>query len=435
MSLSIIFRLMLILPIFQTWTIWNEIPTSKILDDLLYFIFIFVFIFRLIKDKKNLKFNLEKIKNLDENLKKVIIFGSMFLLIGFTLSMLKLILGEVLSIKGICWEFYKLTRNLFILMYAYLYVDKDEFYKICKIYINICILMVIISLLEVIFGLRFYEFIKFTPTFESYPDFYNFYVPQKRTVGMFGHPNVLGEFLAFGFIVLYYFDVNNLILFKKNIEQKIYLIILFSGILISSSRMTFILTIVITIYMCFRYKLEDGKKLIIRGIIITIPFGLFAIQKLLYKLWEYYYYNIIQGSTEMRLQAWKQAIMMLFDYPLGTGYGTWGDASAAYSNFVYDKALDGVVRTLSDSYLSHLIVENGIWTILLFFAIYYMYKLFNSNVYNHNYKLYCLISIHTIIFIVLTSFKSMGMSLFEVSFFPYFILGFSIHKITSKNLL
>lgn len=435
--MNIIFRIMLILPIFQTWMIWNEVPISKTLDDLLYLVFIALFLFELIKtiNKRNMNLNLTKFNNLDENLKKSIIFGIGFILIGFTMSLIKLILFDSLSIKGIGWEFYKLTRNLFILGYAYLYIDKDEFYKICKVYIFVCVFMVLVSLLEILFGLKFYELIKFTPKFENYADFYNYYIPQKRTVGMLGHPNVLGEFLAFGFIILYYFDVNNLNLFKNNIQQKIYLIIIFSGILLSTSRMTFILTVIITIYMCFKYKLENGKKLIFRGIIVTIPFGLFAIQKFLYKLWEYYYYNIVQGSTEMRLQAWKQAIMMLFDYPLGTGYGTWGDSSAAYSNFIYHNSLEGVINTLSDSYLSHIIVENGIWTLLMLISLYYIYKFFKSNMYIHEYKLYCLICIHIIIFILLASFKSMGMSLFEVSFFPYFTIGFSIKIITSKSNL
>ena len=420
-----ILSLMFILPIFQTWLIWNDVMFAEILDDGLYGIFILLLLYKIIKEKKYKNF-----KNIlvDENIKKSVLFVTAYLGVCLILTLTQMIFRDYISIKGVVWELYKLTRNIFILVYAWLYVDEKDFYKYVKLYIYICLIEVFVLVNQLIFGYKFYELMNFLPNAQEYPDFYNFYIPQKRNVGTFAHANVLGEFLAFAFAIMFYALSTGKKIFNRKNEDMVYMIIILAGVLLSTSRMTLLLTIGITIFMVFRFNIQNGKEVIKKSLLITIPFGLFGLSKLAYKMWEYYYYNIVLGSTEMRIQAWKQAIMMFGDYwYTGTGLGTWGDASAGYSSFNYSKQLDGVVNTLSDSYLSHLIVESGIYILFLVLCIYLLYKFFISAL--KKSRFFALVNIHCILFVCIASFKSMGLSVFEASFFVYFLVGYSIKEV------
>lgn len=423
--MGLIMTFMFILPIFQTWMIWNNVPLSGGMDDILYTVFIITLLYKIIKDKKYKELKL--ILN-NKNLKKSMLLIGGFFATGIVITLIQMISRDDISVKGLVWELYKLSRNIFILIYVLLYIDEYEFYKYVKLYVYLCIFMVFILILQLIFGYDFYRMTNFLPNIQDYPDFYNYYIPQKRNVATFAHSNVLGEFLSFGYIIIFYAISTGKKIFKTSKYDMMYLIIILAGVFLSTSRMTLLLTIGITIFMIFRFNLEQGKQVIKKSILITIPFAIFGINKLVYKLWEYYYYGILQGSTEMRVQAWKQAIMMFRDYLFtGTGLGTWGDASASYSTFNYHNQLEGVVNNLSDSYLSHILVEHGIYTILLVLGIWFLYKAFKDSM--NKSKYFSLISIHSIIFVSIASFKSMGLSIFEVSFFLFFIVGYSIKDV------
>lgn len=425
--MNIIFNLMLILPLIQTWLVWNGIEMANNLDDGLYILFILVFIVKIFMDFKN-----GKSIYINKQIKNSFYLMIIFFIISTAMTMIQMQFRYYLSIKGLIWELYKLSRNIFILIYSYLYVNEDRFKKVAKYYLIICTIITLITMFENILGLKAYEILHFKPSFEQYPDFYLNYMNENRHMGTFSHPNALGEFLSFGFVVLFYNEATNKNIFKSKIIQKVILLIIFTGILLSTSRMTFILTIVICVYLINRYKLKKGKQIIIYSSIVGMPFMLFAVNKVLYKFWQYYYYGKINDSPEMRIQAWKQSIMMFFDYILtGTGLGTWGDASASYSNFQYKNQLSGVTNILSDSYLSHLVAENGVYIFIFLLSIYFIYKFFTQNVrYSKTYSIIC---IHIILFISFASFKSMGISMFETSFFAFYVIGFGLKIVNYES--
>lgn len=111
--------------------------------------------------------------------------------------------------------------------------------------------------------------------------------------------------------------------------------------------------------------------------------------------------------------------------------GTWGDASAKYSNGQSFYSAFGDFRILSDSYLSHLLVEQGINLAWLMLSIICVFKLLKKGISNNLNIVNALsiLGIHILWFVIIASTKSMGLSLFENSFFIYFLLGFILGRI------
>ncbi len=419
---------MTILPLFQTYMVFNNFKGAALIDDISYVILFIAFI------AKSYKGSLEEShRHENHKLKLATTFYIIFLVLGISVSLIMAILQINTTVIGILYEVYKLTRNILVLTIAYHFIDKKQFNKIIKVYMFVCLCMNLAGLFEYAFGYNAYKLMHFIPT-NAYvgatsiqssqaqmDSYYNLYVAGGRIFGLAEHPNIYGEYVAVGFFILFYYTVNGISIYKKKFFQYIMLLLNLIGIFISTSRMTFILTILIITFIAIKYREKKTLRILNIGIFLTIPFFLYAINSLIDKI------QLYLGSTEEgRITYWKDAFALFQStFFFGTGLGTWGDESATYGNF---NSYDGILfekNTLSDSYLSHLIVENGIRIFLLIIIIRIIYNVLNKGIKKKNSnKVYYIIAISLLLFICIASVKSYGFARFENSFLTFLVIGY-----------
>lgn len=413
--LNFLFRLLMILPIFQTWLTWNGVGIAQYLDHALYFAFsviLVLFIFL-----KNIK--------LSKQLILVISLFALFINMGLFTTLIQGMLNNHTSLNGVLWEVYKLSRNLSIFLFAYYFQNKNDVIKNVKMYFKVSFLFVLISIFQYSFGLKAYEILHFIPaSIEDYPDFYNVYIPQNRTMGLLQHPGIYAEFVLVALMVLIFSVALKVRLFKYKFYHYLTLLTCLIGIFISSSRSTFLLSIILPFLLSYMFKMRKIRKIYYVLLFLASPFLYFAIKQLLFKLWQYSYYTVQLGQTEGRIVYWEQALDIFKNNPFGSGLGTWGDASAQYSNY----QPSGEIVKMSDAYLSHLIAENGFSlvfiTILFIYCLRFFRKGFKKT--SDNFVRFLNItSFSFLLFIFFSSFKSMQLSMFEDSFFIFYILGFT----------
>jgi O-antigen ligase len=328
------------------------------------------------------------------------------------------------SIKGVSYELYKLTRNIPIFFFSYWTQNEEKFSTNLKLYFFSTFILVLTAIFEYFGGLKAYEIMKFTPNRIEYNDFYNIYLRDNRTMGLMKHPSIFASFVSITLLIVIYATAMRVKILKHNLIQNLVLILSLIGVFISGSRSIFILVIIIPIFLSIVFNVKRIKKIYFGLMIITAPFLIFAINQLFFKLWQYSYYTFELGQTEVRLVYWKQCLEILKNNVLfGTGLGTWGDASAKFSTFFVNYQ----IIDMSDSYLSHILTENGIFTILIFIiglsTLLYFIKMYKNSI-NDNVKLLNIIGISLLLLIFFESFKSMQMSMFENTFFIFYLFGY-----------
>jgi hypothetical protein len=420
--LNIIFKIMIILPLFQTWLIWNGYSVAEYFEHGLYFIFsFFVVLYFLLKKPK-----------MHKNIAMLLILFLIFINIGFITTLVQNMINGYASMKGLMYETYKLSRNVSIFLFAYLFQTKREVIKNIKLYFFVTAILAIVAIFEHFYGLQAYEFLRFTPDPSTYRDFYLVYLRDNRAMGLLKHPNIFAIFVMFALIILIFSTSMNVQLLKKKYLQYLLLLLSLVGVLISASRSVFLLSMLIPLLLSFVYKIKRVRLIYIILLILSSPFLVFAINQLIFKLWQYRYYTFEEGQTEMRLVYWMDAFNILLDNKLfGAGIGTWGDASASFSSF----RPNGQIVSMSDSYLSHLLAEHGVN--LVFVAMIFIFTLFsfskNFRLSEDNFtKFMNMIGISMLIFVFFESFKSMQLSMYENTFFMFYLFGY-IFKINNET--
>lgn len=418
--MDLIFFLMMITTFSKGWLLFNNVQGAQYIEHILYLIMMVIIFIRLI-------FNRNLLMNTREYRKIRNVFVIFIILVIF-LSLIRIFFVQYVTVSGIAYEVYKLIRNTPIFLYGFYFLDDRKFIKVIKIYIIISTISSVIGIFQYLFGLPFYELIKFAPKFDDYPQFYLNYLSEKRSFGIFEHPNTFGEFVSVAIFILIYSKLRNNILIKNKVLYYLTLLLNFVGLFVSTSRMSLIAVVLTLMFISVKYRLSYIRKFIYSIGILTFPILIFAINKILYKLWQYNYYGNVQGIEELRVIAWKQCFDIFYKTAgIGSGLGTWGDISAKFSQNSQFYKLFGEQRVLSDSYLAHLIAENGIFTFAFLAVVILLCKYLNKLYYkNINNRFYCITSINIILFIFITLFKGMSLSLFDTSFFCFMFLGYSL---------
>lgn len=422
MILNILIRVAIILPLFQTWLYWNGVDEANYFDHILYFALIVALFFAtVIKNPK-----------IDRRVSLVLTLFFIFLGLGLLNTVLQNIIYSYNSLQAVGWEVYKVTRNVFVFLLAYFFQTKNDFLKTIKLYLIVTTIMVAASLFQYFMGIKAYEIMRFLPSYDLYPDFYRSYTAQGRTFGLLSHPNSFGEFVSVAFLFLLIAISFKEKIFKNNLLHYLLLAFFLVGVFVSSSRGAFLLCIVIPILISLLLNLKKLRRIYVGLIVVTLPFGIYALNQLLFKLWQYQYY-IGQGQVETRLMNWYYAYEIFLDkYLLGAGFGTWGEYSAIFSNYV---SPSGSSTHLSDSYMSHLIAEHGVLNIFIVALVIFSTVYFSRTVKRTNDKFVKSINavgVSLILFLVLSSIRSMQISVFENSFIYFYIFGF-IFKINYEK--
>jgi len=421
--LNLLFRFMIILPLFQTWLVWNGVTIAQYIEHGIYIAFATILMIYILLKKPQFHKNV---------LILFFIFFA-FLVAGFLTSLIQEMSHNYLSINGIVYEVYKLTRNISIFIFAYFLQTKNDVLKNIRLYFFTTFILVIVSLFEYFGGIKAYTFMHFLPDPETYQDFYYVYLRDNRTMGLMKHPSIYSSFVFVSLMILIYASAIKYKILKHKSLQYLLLLISLVGIFISSTRSIFILSLLIPIALSFVFNVKKIRKIYFVLVIFSMPFLIFAIKQLLFKLWQYKYYTIEQGQTEARIVWWKEAISILKNnYLFGSGLGTWGDASATFSSFMPN----GRVVPMSDSYLSHLITENGINLIFIIFIFIFSFIFFYKGFKYHSdkfYKVLNLVGISLLLCTFFESFKSMQLSMYENTFFMFYIFGY-LFKVNNMKI-
>ncbi|MFN8673760.1 MAG: hypothetical protein U0457_16990 [Candidatus Sericytochromatia bacterium] len=215
-------------------------------------------------------------------------------------------------------------------------------------------------------------------------------IGHSQKTGLLPGKNISGAVNLYSFIltliILKYksiFDIYKINI--SNINLRALQIINLLGIVLSESKNSIIsLLIVIFIYWNIknRYKFTIISTSFISIIVYMYSLNIFRLKDkiLSYVILAQNYQSFLnnigsiygKGVEERGIELVKGIILIINNFPLGLGFGTWGDASASYNTAVKGKLV--LYTDLSDSYLSHLFVEQGFLAFLYFFIIYLLIK-------------------------------------------------------------
>ena len=246
-----------------------------------------------------------------------------------------------------------------------------------------------------------------------------------RWAGFFENPNNLADTALLCLI---------LSLFVNTRVSKYLLIVSTITILISTSKHA-ILVLILVFLINYRKKLLKLNfktiflffALIVSLYLVYLQNEKSIIDKIIYM--EYFINNknnllftAIDNSIDYRTQSFAIGLHYFLDFfPTGTGLGTWGDAS---SKFISHSIIpEKFIRSMCDSSFSHIIAEQGIFSILYFALLIYSYFI----VYKH-YRIYFIM---LILFYFIVIFFTMGLSSYT---WPYLFSYIYARLFYSKNI-
>lgn len=424
--MSTYFTAMMLFITVKAWLTFNKIPLINLMDHIWYMGMGCMVFFNIIVKNRHVKKSEEyrTIRN---------IFLS-FLIFNMIISLIQSIFVNYVTAKGVFYELYKIFRNIPIFLYGLYFVEDETLERFIKIYIGISSVASILGIIQHQLGLPFYKLLKFAPSMEDDPNFYLTYLAENRNFGLFSHPNIFGEFVSISIFMIIYSKLKKKPITKGKVTYVVLLLLNFTGLLVSTSRMSLISVVVILILVSLKFGISYVRRYLLYIVSASAPLVVFMIEKILFKLWQYDYYGD-NGVEELRIKAWRQSVEIVYKtFGFGSGMGSWGDASAGLSQSKIFVKLFGEQRLLSDSYLSHLLGENGITIVLLMTVVFLLLCLFNKCYYkNKANRFYCLTSISIILFACISLFKGMSISLYENSIFVFMMLGYTTRLIGRKN--
>lgn len=92
-------------------------------------------------------------------------------------------------------------------------------------------------------------------------------------------------------------------------------------------------------------------------------------------------YGVDFSYVDWRFLNYVQAIHIFMDNPFGLGLATWGDFSSTLNTHISHSYMQ---VDMSDSSISHLVVEQGIFVIIYFFIIIYPYLMQKNNLFSRS---------------------------------------------------
>lgn len=311
---------------------------------------------------------------------------------------------------SVLYEVYKLFTP-FCFIPIFVLMIRGEINFIINILIIFLLINMIALIAQYIFGVGI---IKYFGVFQDV----GHYISRNRPTGITANANIIGSFSVFIFIFTktYYYELKGMV---KNNSKIFWLLSLsLSVTLLSSSKAS---------YLCLvLFLILTGLSL--RKIILSISFSFsflyvalfFNVFKIKDKLYSYYDFlglishtsAIKESQIEGRLWAWYNAITLFKNDLLGYGFGTWGDFSSrinvnltSFNNYI----------DFSDSSLSHLLVEQGVFTFLYFYILYRLLNYVPNKV-----------PIIVIIFFMTITTYGFSQFLFYIGF--WLLVSFSLYK-------
>lgn len=192
-------------------------------------------------------------------------------------------------------------------------------------------------------------------------------IVNQRVTGLFDNANILGTFCFLTFILCYS------VLYIKKEKHKYYCLIatvLVTGVILSGSRQTILQLVLLSLFL---HGGRSKSKWALYGILlIALISFLYTIDlyQMKEKLGHYIFlYNALTQGLEVTLEDVEvrafyltQSFIYFSEYAgVGSGLGTWGD----YSSTMAEKKLEHISYIpMSDSYLSHILVEQGVAVVL-----------------------------------------------------------------------
>jgi hypothetical protein len=261
-----------------------------------------------------------------------------------------------LYLPSIFYEIYKLSVFTFLVP-IYLYTTRHG-----TSYINKCVAVFILAnffvlILQHTFGVGITRFLGI-----SYDT--SFYESRGRPTGLTFNANIIGVIGLFAFI---FYDI------AKTKGGRLMKSLSFGVVVLSTSKAS-----LICLFFYLITRVIKVKKILKYGVFVSVLF--FILYSLDFygislKIEKYILFisgilnnsTIAQGDIEGRLWGWYVALKLMADNFLGYGLGTWGDFSSSFNPYVHDNPL--YIDT-SDSGMSHILVEQGIFSTLYFYLIY-----------------------------------------------------------------
>jgi hypothetical protein len=299
------------------------------------------------------------------------------------------------------YEVYKLSTPFVLL--AMLFMDDRLFRKtvisIFCLFSFFIVINFVVIVLQHVFGASIIKFIGMNLTYQF---------GNNRPTGLTTSANTIGDAAVFIFIFFLIVKENIKELDMEKSEKLVKIVIILSSfvILLSTSKHA---VLIFLVYFIIKNKFE--KKKMVQYFLLICLIGsvmiLLNIMGIRDKLEMYYYFiasfkSLDTSRVELRLLSVFDGVKIIINhFPFGTGLGTWGDFSQSFNN---NAQFWGLRNKMSDIYLIHLLVEQGIF--IVFYAGIIVYTLYKKGVLG-NYLL---------VAILLASFFTMG---FSSSIFPY----------------
>ncbi|AUW03252.1 hypothetical protein [Vibrio campbellii] len=311
------------------------------------------------------------------------------------------------DIKGFFFEVVKLSSFLSLIVLGYTLDDKYKKYLLYIIFIFL-LMNTIVLILQFSFGVDFVSRLGMKYGMETH------FFRNSRPTGLTNSSNTIGGFSVFSlFIALYLINTG----YRSKALVKNILFLSISTIILSTSKQS-----IFSMLILFSFYSGVNFRKVIFGIVLGSVLSTFFLYYNIYGVhdkFSQYIYMLTTSDATVNFNYVETRAMNFFNAFslfnantfLGTGLGTWGDFSASFNQNNY--ILLGF-NTMSDSYISHILVEHGIGIILY---LYFVFVFIEGN----EYRL--LLFLITLILFM----PSMGFSV------PVFTAGFCLANLFMKK--
>jgi hypothetical protein len=276
------------------------------------------------------------------------------------------------SLISFIYEVYKL--GIFFTMFSLFFLNKKDSLNIVHFTVKLFGIFIVVNLIVLVFQSIFGAGVIHYLGINS--STLGFQIERNRPTGLTTGANIVGVASLFIFII-YNYLLSERIKFElsskdiKYIKKMLFLSIFV--IILSTSKQSLLLLLVYPLYIKSKLNL---KMLLYLFLPLSILYFLYEenFYGIKDKLLMYsYFINNINSIDNSLLEHRALSIMeginiFISNFPLGSGLGTWGDYSAALNNNLYK------VNHMSDSYLIHLLVEQGFLLILYIWLLFTVVK-------------------------------------------------------------
>lgn len=259
------------------------------------------------------------------------------------------------------YELYKLSYIFFFfpIMALFRYGKIDFVIRSLLFFIQLNLLVLI---LQYIWGVDILKYIGISYDLSHFAS-------RNRPTGLTHNANVIGVLALFVFI---FSTLDNMANYEKICKLKWFSCIV---VILSSSKVSILCLLLYTFFASVSLRTFFYYISTLSSIIFTFVY--FDFYGVVIKFGNYIGFilnvfnsvEVSSGQVEGRLWGWYIAFKLFLQNPLGYGFGVWGDFSSRFNPNTDSFAL---YEEHSDSALSHLIVEQGVFVALYLLSVYYI---------------------------------------------------------------